>query len=158
MGEGLAGVKLIIVIAAAVLILIAVFGKPLTGFSVLSLLDVQAQSNKAMLDDVLKENPELGSSLTQAEKTKLYDVISDKKLTKEQIEDLVRSMHRSPEELAETQKIIEEALRTGPTAVGGYEESFVIGGKTYTEDELKNMTAEQIEALTGQTQGGGTDK
>ena len=44
LGEGLAGVKLIIAIAALVLLLVLVFGKPLTGFRLLDLMQGQTKS------------------------------------------------------------------------------------------------------------------
>jgi len=177
----LAGVKLILAIAALVLILVLVFGKPLTGFSVLSFVGFDSLTNNgdsttgkidfnsptytknnAVLEGVLDKSPVLASGfskLTYLEKRNLDEILANEQnLSEEMIEKILNHMLQTPEALAEIEEWGEEARRTGPTAVGGYEESFVIGGNTYTEDELKNMSTEQIEALTGQTQGGGMDK
>ncbi|MBS3057128.1 MAG: hypothetical protein J4415_00700 [Candidatus Diapherotrites archaeon] len=153
----MAGVKLIIAIAALVLLLVLVFGKPLTGFSVLSLVGFDAGADKeptgkAALDVVLKENPDSATKLTEYDKTKLDKIVSENPAyTKEALEGVIQSMLRTSEEEEALRKDIEEQMSKGfPELPKGEEQIFIIGGKEYTEKQLSSMSDEERQLLAAQ--------
>ena len=145
--------KLVIGIAfAVILISVLTFGSSFTGFSILSFVGIESKG-QVILKQVLDENKEIAAKLTDYDKTKLNKMIAENPdYSKEDLDGIVESMTRSEEEIAEIQREAEEATRNGPPAVGAYEESFVIGGKTYSEKELQQMNQEQIDEIIKQKQ------
>lgn len=144
----------------AVIIIILIFGRPITGFSILSFAGLDSQNtpdeyttNKALLEQVLKENPDRAARLDDYGRNELERAISqDKDITKEKLEGLLQSVTQTSEEIAEIEKLAKESKHMTPAETGGYEENFVIGGKTYSEEELQQMSKEQIEELIRQKQ------
>ena len=104
---------------------------------------------QTVMQQYLAENPERAQYLNSKAQTKLNSVLQNNPgMTKEELEQVMQDFTRSPEE--EQQMLQEiERNRAGVETVAtvGYEESFSVGGRTFTETELKNMTPEQQQAF-----------
>lgn len=160
---GLAGLKLVIaIVVVLVLIVMLVFGKPFTGFSVLSFIgldsDMSSSKNveptgKAALDEILAENPELNEKMIPSYRQKFEQIVADNPAySKEVLEEAIRNaLLTTPEEEEALKKDIEEQLKKGlPTIPEGEEVVFIIGGKEYTEVDIRNLSEEENKRLAEQ--------